>query len=110
MPLRPAIRRAPKSCNRRSTAFCASATTSACGPPSHRSEINRPLLARPDPGQTVPCMRGREDPDLAAEQEPQRLHGVPDPADIGDDRDPLPLRHAVDAEPQVIPPGARNTG
>src|SRR6266478_8741041 len=46
---------------------------------------------------------GREHPYLTGDQKTQRVYGVPDPADVGDDGDALPLREVFDADAEVFP-------
>src|SRR5216684_2736740 len=64
-------------------------------------------LERGDPGAALRRLEAGEHPHLAGDQKSQRINGVPDPSDIGDDRDPLPLGNVLDPDPEVFPGGAR---
>src|SRR6266851_4008519 len=78
--------------------------------PERALELSPSLLARPYPGQALRGRKPREDPDLAGHQKAQRVDRMPDPPDIGDDRDPLPLGNVFDADPEIFPGGAREAG
>ena len=56
-----------------------------------------------DLGTPVIRLMGREHPYLTGDQKTQRVDGVPDPADVGDDGDALPLREVFDADAEVFP-------
>src|SRR5437870_973729 len=61
---------------------------------------------RGDPGAALQRLEAGEHSHVAGDQKAQRIHGVPDPADIGDDRDPLPLGDLLDPDPEIFPGGA----
>jgi hypothetical protein len=52
---------------------------------------------------TLIRLTGREHPYLTRDQKTQRVAGVPDPADVGDDGDALPLRDVFDPDAEVFP-------
>jgi hypothetical protein len=58
-----------------------------------------------DPGKALFRLNGGEHPYLARCQETNRFHGKPDPADIGDDRDPLATRGMLQPEIEIVPCG-----
>src|SRR5438128_9262862 len=68
------------------------------------------FLGRPYPGQAFRGLKRREYSDLTGHQKAQRVDRVPDPADIRDDRDPLPLGDMLDPDPEIFPGGAREAG
>ena len=62
-----------------------------------------------DPGTTLLCLEGGENPHLAGEQETQRVYRLTHPGGIGHHRDSFPLRQMVDRNVEVAPPGAGKT-
>src|SRR5438105_4071152 len=58
---------------------------------------------RGNPGAALWRLEAGEHPHLAGDQKAQRVHRVPDPTDIGDDRNPLPLGDVLDPDPEVFP-------
>lgn len=62
----------------------------------------RKCLRRFNPGEAVAGFGGGEDANFAAEEKPQRFHRLPNPADVGDNRDPLPIRDAIDTDLQIV--------
>src|SRR5262249_35073667 len=60
-----------------------------------------------DPGAALISLIGRKHAHLAWEDEAQRIHRVPQPADIGDDGHPFPLRKRFQTDPEILPSGTR---
>jgi len=61
---------------------------------------------RGDPGKTLFRLDAREYPYLAGDQEANRFYGQPDPADIGNDRDPLTARGMLQPKVEIVPRGS----
>ena len=60
---------------------------------------------RGDPGTAFGRFQHREDAHFAGDQESERVHGMPHPAGVADDRDPFPLRQVVDGKVEIVPAG-----
>src|ERR1700732_5178857 len=63
-------------------------------------------LMRGDPGAAFRRLEAGEHAYIAGDQKPQGVDRMPDPADIGHDRHPLPLRNVLKPDPEVFPRGA----
>ena len=60
-----------------------------------------------DPSPPLFRLDRRKHPDFARDQKSDRLHGVPDPAGVGDDRNPLAAREKFSRpEIEILPGGA----
>ena len=71
------------------------------------SGVERPghlgAKGRGDPSTAFFGFQHREDAHFAGDQEAERVHGMPHPAGVGDDRNPFPLRQVVDGKVEIVP-------
>lgn len=63
-----------------------------------------------DPGETLFGLDAREHPYFAGYQEANRFYRKPDPADIGDNRDPLAARSMLQPKVEIVPRGTGKSG